>query len=133
MTLPFGLSYFYHLFLKTSLIFFICKAPCVPTNCPVGYRMLNDQTISPNCYFYSENNKASWSTAQVSMVDTVQDFSFKLSKWILLCYFSENYNLSNVTVFLRLKDERKNTSIVFHIFNFAISILRNDCTMFSVD
>ncbi|VDI01808.1 Hypothetical predicted protein, partial [Mytilus galloprovincialis] len=42
----------------------IQTTPCVPTNCPVGYRMLNDQTISPNCYFYSENNKASWSTAQ---------------------------------------------------------------------
>ncbi|XP_063416481.1 uncharacterized protein LOC134698121 [Mytilus trossulus] len=38
--------------------------PCVPTNCPAGYRMINDQTISTSCYFYSVNNEASWSTAQ---------------------------------------------------------------------
>ncbi|CAC5402990.1 unnamed protein product [Mytilus coruscus] len=38
--------------------------PCVPTNCPAGYRLLTDQAVSPNCYFFSGNNEATWSTAQ---------------------------------------------------------------------
>ncbi|XP_076071674.1 uncharacterized protein LOC143043088 [Mytilus galloprovincialis] len=35
--------------------------PCVPTNCPAEYRLLNDQTASPNCYRYSGVGKLSWS------------------------------------------------------------------------
>ncbi|CAC5402991.1 CLEC3A [Mytilus coruscus] len=39
-------------------------APCVPTNCPDGYALLNNQAVSPNCYFYSGTAMAMWSTAQ---------------------------------------------------------------------
>ncbi|CAC5390383.1 unnamed protein product [Mytilus coruscus] len=41
--------------------------PCVPTNCPGRYRLLNDQTASPNCYLDSgslNSNDKLWSDAQ---------------------------------------------------------------------
>ncbi|CAG2190739.1 unnamed protein product [Mytilus edulis] len=42
-------------------------APCVPTiNCPAGYVLLGDQTVSENCYFSSVQNGAvltTWASA----------------------------------------------------------------------
>ncbi|XP_052078053.1 uncharacterized protein LOC127715991 [Mytilus californianus] len=43
---------------------------CVPTNCPARYRLLNDQTDSPNCYVYSEDQTQIWSTALKACTDT---------------------------------------------------------------
>ncbi|XP_071127309.1 uncharacterized protein [Mytilus edulis] len=34
--------------------------PCVPTSCPDGYMLLNDQTASPNCYLFSGLAKGKW-------------------------------------------------------------------------
>ncbi|XP_052076658.1 lectin BRA-3-like [Mytilus californianus] len=44
--------------------------PCVPTNCPARYRLLSDQTASPNCYFFSEDNKKIWSDALKACTST---------------------------------------------------------------
>ncbi|XP_063399490.1 uncharacterized protein LOC134684138 isoform X2 [Mytilus trossulus] len=40
----------------------VLPTPCVPTNCPEGYMLLDDQTISPNCYFHSTQD-AEWANA----------------------------------------------------------------------
>ncbi|CAC5364476.1 unnamed protein product [Mytilus coruscus] len=37
--------------------------PCVPTICPTSYRLLTDQTASPNCYFYSGGTELPWADA----------------------------------------------------------------------
>ncbi|CAG2200712.1 unnamed protein product [Mytilus edulis] len=37
--------------------------PCVPTTCPTSYRLLADQTISPNCYSYDEDTERNWGDA----------------------------------------------------------------------
>ncbi|XP_076071845.1 uncharacterized protein LOC143043417 [Mytilus galloprovincialis] len=37
--------------------------PCIPTNCPADYTLLDDQTASQNCYLYSGNTEEVWSDA----------------------------------------------------------------------
>ncbi|CAC5422849.1 unnamed protein product [Mytilus coruscus] len=44
--------------------------PCVPTNCPATYRLLTDQTASPNCYFDSGDSKQTWSDALKTCTST---------------------------------------------------------------
>ncbi|XP_063416236.1 uncharacterized protein LOC134697880 [Mytilus trossulus] len=45
--------------------------PCVPTNCPANYRLLNDQTASSNCYFDSgTQGDQRWSTARKTCTAT---------------------------------------------------------------
>ncbi|CAC5359204.1 unnamed protein product [Mytilus coruscus] len=47
--------------------------PCVPTNCPEGYIISNDLTASTNCYFFSGDDKESWSSALVSIFYVISD------------------------------------------------------------
>ncbi|VDI73640.1 Hypothetical predicted protein, partial [Mytilus galloprovincialis] len=37
--------------------------PCIPTNCPADYTLLDDRTASQNCYLYSGNTEEVWSDA----------------------------------------------------------------------
>ncbi|VDI46844.1 Hypothetical predicted protein [Mytilus galloprovincialis] len=37
--------------------------PCIPTNCPADYSLLDDQTAGQNCYLYGGNTKEVWSDA----------------------------------------------------------------------
>ncbi|VDI08000.1 Hypothetical predicted protein [Mytilus galloprovincialis] len=42
----------------------VLPIPCVPTNCPEGYMLLDDETASPDCYFHSEQNtRETWANA----------------------------------------------------------------------
>ncbi|CAG2184479.1 unnamed protein product [Mytilus edulis] len=51
--------------------------PCVPTNCPAGYRLLNDQTASPNCYQYSDTSQLRWSEALTACANTPGAYLWK--------------------------------------------------------
>lgn len=44
--------------------------PCVPTICPTNYRLLTDQTVSPNCYFYSGGTELPWADALKACTQT---------------------------------------------------------------
>ncbi|XP_071126650.1 uncharacterized protein [Mytilus edulis] len=37
--------------------------PCIPTNCPADYSLLDDQTAGQNCYLYGGNAQEVWSDA----------------------------------------------------------------------
>ncbi|XP_063406521.1 C-type lectin domain family 19 member A-like [Mytilus trossulus] len=37
--------------------------PCVPSSCPEGYRLLDDQNVSPNCYMFSGTTRKKWCEA----------------------------------------------------------------------
>ncbi|XP_063448366.1 conglutinin-like [Mytilus trossulus] len=52
----------YRTFSILFTFFFTCKAPCVP--CPEGYGLLDDQTDSPNCFYYGTTKVATWVDAQ---------------------------------------------------------------------
>ncbi|XP_071128035.1 lectin BRA-3-like [Mytilus edulis] len=51
--------------------------PCVPTNCPAGYRLLSDQTASPNCYLYSDTSQLRWSEALTACANTPGAYLWK--------------------------------------------------------
>ncbi|XP_063415842.1 uncharacterized protein LOC134697491 [Mytilus trossulus] len=51
--------------------------PCVPTNCPAEYRLLNDQTASPNCYRFSGTGKLSWYEALKACTNTPGAYLWK--------------------------------------------------------
>ncbi|XP_071141573.1 pulmonary surfactant-associated protein D-like isoform X2 [Mytilus edulis] len=44
------------------------SAPCVP--CPDGYSLLDNQTVSPNCYYYSASIEDTWQSAQANCSNT---------------------------------------------------------------
>ncbi|XP_052067962.1 lithostathine-1-like [Mytilus californianus] len=47
--------------------------PCVPADCPNRYVLLDDQTVSPNCYFINEqddDDRLAWASALVKCIRT---------------------------------------------------------------
>ncbi|CAG2245524.1 unnamed protein product [Mytilus edulis] len=43
---------------------------CVPSSCPEGYRLLDDQNVSPNCYMFSGTTKKNWFKALMTCTMT---------------------------------------------------------------
>ncbi|XP_071144249.1 uncharacterized protein [Mytilus edulis] len=49
----------------------LLKAPCVPETCPIGFKLLSNQTSSANCYSMSNGKTAaSWDTARAICAQT---------------------------------------------------------------
>ncbi|CAC5369475.1 unnamed protein product [Mytilus coruscus] len=44
--------------------------PCVPQGCPSEYRLLDNQMVSTNCYFYSGTSERNWQEALVNCLST---------------------------------------------------------------